>query len=44
MLRRDRIILQKVIAEIDIGLSMLGSSSMEAFLSSDVPRECMAGA
>ena len=36
MLRRDRIILQKVIAEIDIGLSMLVSSSMEAFLSSEI--------
>ena len=41
MLRRDRIILQKVIAEIDIGLSMLGSSSMEAFLSSEILKRAL---
>lgn len=36
MQHRDKIIIQKVISEIDIGLSMLGDSALEVFLQNEM--------
>lgn len=41
MLRRDKIILQKVICEVDVGMAMLGNSSLEAFLSSEMLKRAL---
>ena len=36
MQRRDRIVLQKVISEIDIGTELLGDTTLEAFLGNEL--------
>ena len=36
MQHRDRIVLQKVISEIDVGLTLLGEADLEAFLENEM--------
>ncbi len=41
MQRRDRIVLQKVVAEINVGIELLGQSTMEEFLSSEMQKRAL---
>ena len=36
MQHRDKVILQKIISEIDVGVQMLGENSLEAFLQNEI--------
>ena len=41
MLHRDRIVLQKVISEIDVGLSLLGKADLESFLDNEMQKRAV---
>ena len=41
MLHRDRIVLQKVISEIDVGLTLLGETDLEAFLENEMQKRAV---
>ena len=41
MQHRDKIIMQKVIAEIDIGINMLGNCSMDEFLENEMLKRAL---
>ena len=41
MQRRDKIVLQKVVGEIDIGLKLLGAASLESFLSDEMQKRAV---
>ena len=42
MQRRDRIVLQKIISEIDVGSELLGDSSVDAFKNNEMQKRAVA--